>query len=270
MGFLSKLLGAASTAGGGAIIGGAITGIASLFAGGAKRNEAYRARVERDKLKGELSVLENNRQTIINPYANVTNISEMAKDLSGMVSNPFANLGVATQAAEMQIEEADIALANTLDTLRATGASAGGATALAQAALQSKKGVSAGIEKQEVANEKLKAQGQQQLERLQMSEAQRIQTIGMSEAQRLQQADIAGQTFQFNQKETRQMGELNRKQAQITGQAQAAVAADSGADAIYASGLGALGTIASAYAGNTGIAEVEIDKDGDGVADKDE
>ena len=35
----------------------------------------------------------------------------------------------------MQAEEADIALANTLDTLRATGASAGGATALAQAAL---------------------------------------------------------------------------------------------------------------------------------------
>ena len=46
----------------------------------------------------------------------------------------------------MQVEEADIALANTLDTLRATGASAGGATALAQAALQSKKGVAASIE----------------------------------------------------------------------------------------------------------------------------
>ena len=75
----------------------------------------------------------------------------MAKDLSGMVSNPYANLGVATQAAEIQIEEADIALANTLDTLRATGASAGGATALAQAALQSKKGVSANIEQQEAA-----------------------------------------------------------------------------------------------------------------------
>ena len=34
-----------------------------------------------------------------------------------MVSNPYASLGVATQAAEIQIEEADIALANTLDTL---------------------------------------------------------------------------------------------------------------------------------------------------------
>jgi hypothetical protein len=77
---------------------------------------------------------------ITNPYASTMDISGMAKDLSGMINNPYANLGVATQAAEMQAEEADIALANTLDTLRATGASAGGATALAQAALQSKKG----------------------------------------------------------------------------------------------------------------------------------
>ena len=50
----------------------------------------------------------------------------MAQNLTGMMSNPMANLGVATQAAEMQAEEADIALANTLDTLRATGAGAGG------------------------------------------------------------------------------------------------------------------------------------------------
>lgn len=77
------------------------------------------------------------------------------------ITNPYANLGVATQAAEMQAEQADIALANTLDTLRATGAGAGGATALAQAALQSKQGVSASIEQQELQNEKLKAQGEQ-------------------------------------------------------------------------------------------------------------
>ena len=35
------------------------------------------------------------------------------------MSNPFASLGVATQAAEIQMEQTDIALANTLDTLRA-------------------------------------------------------------------------------------------------------------------------------------------------------
>mgnify|MGYP000868578031 CR=1 FL=1 len=42
------------------------------------------------------------------------------------MSNPFANLGVATQAAEIQMEESDLALAATLDTMRATGAGAGG------------------------------------------------------------------------------------------------------------------------------------------------
>ena len=120
MGFLDKLGKFAGSAGGGAIIGGAITGIASLFGGGAKKREAYRARLEQDRLKGELEVLEKSRQTIKNPYAGVTDISSMAKDLSGMVSNPYANLGVATQAADIQIEQADIALANTLDTLSFT------------------------------------------------------------------------------------------------------------------------------------------------------
>ena len=87
-----------------------------------------------------LRTLENSRQPIINPYE---------------------NLSVATKAAEMKIEQTDMALANTLDTLRATGASAGGATALAQAAAQSKAGVAASIETQEVANEQLKAKGEQ-------------------------------------------------------------------------------------------------------------
>jgi len=234
-----------------AAIGGTlISGVAALFGGGAKKREAYRARLERDRLKGELSILEKNRQTIINPYAGVKDISDMAKDLSGIVSNPYANLGVATQATDVQIEEADIALANTLDTLRSTGASAGGATALAQAALQSKKGVSANIEQQEAANEKLRAQGESQLERLKMQEAQRVQGIQLSEQQRLQQADVAGQTFEFTQRERRQSEQLDRKQAQITGQAQAAVAASQGASAMYSAGLSSIGNIAAAYAGN--------------------
>ena len=231
-------------------IGAGISLIGGLFGAGAKKREAYRARVERDRLTGELKELENDRQTIKNPYAGVTDISGMAENLSGMVSNPFANLSVATQAANIQIEQADIALANTLDTLRATGASAGGATALAQAALQSKKGVSANIEQQEAANEKLRAKGESELERLKMQESQRIQGVEMSEAQRLQQADIAGKQFVFSTTERRQMEQLDRKQAQITGQSQAAVAASQGASAIYSSGLSSIGNIAAAYAGN--------------------
>ena len=52
------------------------------------------------------------------------------------IYNPYDNLSVATQANQIKMEETDKALANTLDTLRAQGASAGGATALAQAARQ--------------------------------------------------------------------------------------------------------------------------------------
>ena len=57
----------------------------------------------------------------------------------------------------------------------ATGASAGGATALAQAALQSKRGVSASIEQQEADNQKLAARGEQFLQQQKLAEAQRVQ-----------------------------------------------------------------------------------------------
>ena len=181
------------------------------------------------------------RQAIINPYAGVT-------DLSGLISNPFANLQVATEAAEFQAEEADLSLASTLDTLRATGAGAGGATALAQEAARSKRGVAATIAEQEAANEKLRAEGKSQLEQLQLQEAQRVQGIQMSEAARIQQAQVAGKQFVFDTKERREMQQLNRKQAQITGQAQAAVAADQGAAALYSAGIGAVGNIGAAFA----------------------
>ena len=133
---------------------GALAAAGSAVAGASAANKQRRA-AQRNKSKAEREIesLKKSRQNIINPFAGVTDLSSMASDLSGQISNPFASLGVATSAAEIQIEEADIALANTLDTLRATGASAGGATALAQAALQSKKGVAADIESQEKSNE---------------------------------------------------------------------------------------------------------------------
>jgi hypothetical protein len=227
-------------------IGGVVGGFAKKAA--AKRNQRRYA-ADRKKATAEIASLEKNRQKVINPYDNFANLSSMAKDLSGNLSNPYASLSVSTASAEMQIEEADIALANTLDTLRATGAGAGGATALAQAALKSKKGVASSIEQQEVANEKLKAQGRADLEKIKMSEAQRVQGIQMSEAQRLQQADVSGKSFVFGQQESREMQQLDRKQAQITGQAQVAAAASQGAAALYSAGIGAVGQIGSAFAG---------------------
>jgi hypothetical protein len=162
----------------------------------AKRQEKS-ARKNADLARARIASLEASRQDIINPYEAIT-------DLSGNLSNTYNNLGVATQAAEMQIEQTDIALANTLDTIRATGGGAGGATALAQAALQSKKGVSASIEAQESKNEQLRAQGEQQLQQLVMSEQQRVQ-----------QADAAGRAFVYGEQENREMMALDRAQADL-------------------------------------------------------
>jgi len=212
---------AAGVVAGGALIGGIISSSSA-------RKQARRAEAQARRLNAKLENLEANRQEIINPFEGV-------QDLSNMLSNPFATLGVATQAAEMKIEQADISLANTLDTIRSTGASAGGATALAQAALQSKKGVAASIEQQEAQNEKMRVQGEQTLQRQQMSEQQR-----------LQQADVSGRQFVFGQQEQREMQQLNRLANQIgalRGQAaaanQSATAAMTGAISAATSTLGA-------------------------------
>jgi hypothetical protein len=207
------LVAAAAISGGVQILGG-------IFGASSASKAARRAAREKDRLQKELNSLESSRQAIINPYAGVKDISGMAKDLSGMLSNPFANLGVATQAAKFEAEQQDISLANTLDTLKETGASAGGATALAQAALQGKKGISANIEQQEADNQKMQAQGEQQLQQMKMSEQQRIQGVQISEAQRVQQAQAQGQAFMFETREGREVAKMNRVAGQL-GQAQA-------------------------------------------------
>jgi|TARA_R100000084_G_scaffold86021_1_gene40808 hypothetical protein len=112
--------------------------------------------------------------------------SGLASDTSVLASNAFANLQVATQAADLQAQQSDQALANTLSTIRATGAGAGGATAIAQAALQSKLNISATIEQQEARNVQARAQGQQQVEMIRMNEGRRLQDIALSERLRLE------------------------------------------------------------------------------------
>jgi len=188
----------------GSVVGGLI-GSAS-----ARRAEAAAAR-EKARIGREMAAFEANRQAITNPYSDVTSLSGLVDEMRDNLTNPFANLGVATSAAEIQMEQTDIALANTLDTLQATGASAGGATALAQAAKQSKKEVSANIEKQEAQNEKLAAQGEQAL---QAKEIQLTQ-MEMSEEARIQNAQAQGNQFMFNAQESRDMATLDRMQAGI-------------------------------------------------------
>jgi|TARA_S200002703_G_scaffold157127_2_gene164245 hypothetical protein len=175
----------------------ATAGIASTWYAIHKANAAKN---EQTRIQTSLETLESNRQQIINPFENV--------------ANQYANLGVATQAAEFQAEQTDIALANTLDAVRQTGA--GGATALAQAALQSKKGISASLEQQELANEQLRAKG----------------------AMEVQKLKAAGEQFVFEQQEERELQKLDRLQAQIDQERQ--TQAD-----MMAAGISSLGSMVS-------------------------
>ena len=232
------------TAAVGAVVGG------GLIAGHQAKQAAKGFANDANGRAAEINRIERSRKAVPNPFKNFEDVSSMAKDLSGMMSNPYLNLGVATQAAEMEIEEADISLANTLDTLRATGASAGGATALAQAALQSKQGVAASIEQQEAQNEKLRAQGEQNLMNAKMSEQQRLQGIAISEGQRVQATDAAGQQFMFQAEENRTNMDLDRAASQIS-QAQAAEASANQAKAqAWSSALGGVTSVVGAGIGS--------------------
>ena len=208
-----------------AIIGGVASIAGGLFGSSAAKKRERAARREKKRLQNKLNTLEANRQEIVNPY----------QDLSSMISNPFANLSVATGAAEMKIEEADISLANTLDTMRATGASAGGATALAQAALQSKKGVAASIEMQEKQNEDKRATGEKQKQDALIAESKRVQE---------------GEAYEFNLRENRQMAELDRTAAMLGASKQAEAQAQSDRTGAMTGMFGSLAGIGGALLAN--------------------
>jgi hypothetical protein len=239
-------------------IGGIVGGFAKKAA--ARRNMREYA-AEKKKARAEMSSLEKNRQKVINPYDNFSNLSSLAKDLSGNFSNPYNNLSVSTAGAEMQAEEADIALANTLDTLRASGASAGGATALAQAALQSKKGVAASIEMQEAQNEKMRAAGDERLQAAQTQEQVRVQGVNIQEGRRMQQADAMGRSFQFNKQEARDNSKMTfLRQSYTTANAGGKSSRMAKANAVgqIASSFGALGDSLMPSAGADLGAELKL------------
>jgi len=195
-------------------VGATIAIVGGIIKSSKARKAKRKAESEQRRKEAQMNRFNANRQAVINPYAGVTSLAGMAKDLSGGLTNPYDSIGVATKAAEMEIEEADVSLANALDTLSATGTSAGGATALANAAAQSKKGVSANIEQQESANDKLRAQGRSELQQMQMSEKQRIQNIQISEGGRVQNAQAQGKAFKFNAQEARDQQTLDRMSGQ--------------------------------------------------------
>lgn len=200
-----------------------VKALGGLIGGITARSRRKQAESRMNMLNQELSRLEASRQKIIDPTAGVS-------DLSSLINNPFANLQVATGAAEMQAQQADLSLAQTLDTLRATGSGAGGATALAQAALRSKQGVAASIESQEAQNARLRAQGEQRAQMMQLQEGSRVQGL-----------KVKGQEFMFNAREDREIAKLNRTAGlldQARGREQALRARQ---DSAFGQAVGALG-----------------------------
>ena len=203
-------------------IAGIAQGVGSLIGMIGAGKQKREARLAARQYEADLKRLEANRQDITNPYANM-------QDLTGMVSNPFANLQVATQAAQMQAEQTDIGLASTLDTLRATGTGAGGATALAREAAASKQGISASIEKQEVQNATLRAQGQQSMEQMRLqSEMRRQELMGSGELQRMQMQEerevsqldrVSSLAQQYRTQEAQARTQQNQALGQLVGTA---------------------------------------------------
>ena len=112
------------------------------------KNEAEDQNEIKNTMQSALDSLVEERPAFNNPYENMTNQFEN-------LDNPYANLTVATEAFKMQAEQADQALANSLDVMMETGQAAGGAAALAQAALQSKRGIAEGAQRLD----EMKAQG---------------------------------------------------------------------------------------------------------------
>ena len=180
------------------------------------KSELIKQEQKANDAKTALAELEKNRQEVINPYENM--------------ANEFENIGVATQASKFAAEEADIALANTLDTIMQTGGGSGGATALARAALESKRGISADIEKQEQANNTARAEG----------------------ANQVQQLKAQGEAYKFETQEARDVSKMDRLQAEQDNAEAMAMQANNVKMAANQQMVGAVGSMATSLTGMAG------------------
>ena len=215
----------------------AISGGASLAAGGVGKlvasNKQRKAEREERRAQKKLEAFERGRQAVIDQ-------SGAIRDLKKQVYNPYANLAVANQAAELQIEQTDQALANTLDQINQSGTGAGAATAMARMAAASKAQVSASLENQEVQNNKLRAEGQAQADATKMQ---------------LEQAALGEETAAWGRQEDRDLASLDRLSGlQENAQAQAMAYAQQGNEALMGGiegAVGALGGMASLGAPKT-------------------
>ena len=176
------------------ILGLAASAIPAIIGGVNNSKAQFDARLQRDKKREyerKLAQLENSRQPVLNQASDI-------RAFKSQLSNPYANLGVAVQASNLQMEQTDQALANTLDSINRSGSGAGSATALAKMAMASKAQISASLEKQELSNQQQRLQGEAQLA------SQKLQ---------LDQAALGAEASAYQQQEQRDLAQLDRMQA---------------------------------------------------------
>tara|TARA_R100000664_G_C2759256_1_gene148825 strand:- start:917 stop:1690 length:774 start_codon:yes stop_codon:yes gene_type:complete len=189
-------------------------------------------KMQNDVLNGQKNVdnLIENRQDIYNAANDI-------RALKGQLYNAYANVGVATKAAEIQQQQTDTALANMLEGMSVSGSGAS-ATALANAALKSKQGISASIEQQEIQNQKLRAEGEQQLQ------AQKLQ---------LEQRAIGAEQQAWQIAEDREIFDINRAQAEADYLRNQQQAYSDAATAAWMQGLSGSTSVATSAAGSGAI-----------------
>ena len=226
-----------------AIVGGVATAVGGAVQAGQAHKAMRGARNAKNDAQFKLEAARRNRREITNPYAGVTDLSGLASDLSSQITNPFNNLQVSTAAAEFQAEETDIALANTLDTLEQTGASAGGATALALAALKSKQDIAATISEQEATNSRMRAEGEAAMNREKVAAQTRYQDTLIEQKTRVQDSEIAGEIFQYQAHEARSNADIEMYAGLYSGHAANEAAARQAKGAASASMIGGIGNI---------------------------
>lgn len=202
-------------------------------------NDIYNANQELDNLI-------NNRQGVLNQQGDYNALATDMRSLKGELSNAYANLGVATNAAEMQQQQSDVALSNMLEGSVQMGYGAGGATALANAALKSKQGVAADIQKQEAANQKLRADGESQLQKDRIS----IEQAAMS----MEVKGLEARQDSWEAQEAREVYDINRAQGEVDAMEGQQVAYENAATDSFMAGLSGSTQVLSASAG-TGFAQ---------------
>ena len=170
----------------------AIAAGSAIASGVRAGNAKKRAQGEERMAAKKLAALEKGRQQVIDQ-------SEKIREMKKQVFNPYENLAVANKASELQIEQTDQALANTLDQINQSGTGSGGATALARMAAASKAQVGASLEKQEIDNQKLRAEGEAKADATKMT---------------LEQNALAAETDAWGRQETRDLTQLDRLSGQ--------------------------------------------------------